>query len=493
MSNIALEKELAEIDMTQFQNVDNRISNLSRSSLQPQTPKNCQVNGGQVSNQYLTPTPNRSQPTPTTSIAYPPCNANGGNLCNNPTNLPMAPPPNHRSTNSMTPTSSTTANDGLLPGLTLASVKNHKTGFLRNVKLAEYQTKCRLCNGTVLAWEHYIEQLAVLNAIGKVLYVKWDHVCGNCKKPSRKPTDAELNTPVNGRSVIDIATHQWIVIAGDVPSHHNSAPLQATRTDSFFPSQRSINSAPPIMPSDIILHNMNNGNSEATTTLQPRYSGYTADLNQGGSLCSTHSELTPVTFAHAASSHQPNNADLHTTPGEDANHVSSVQPSNGNFNEERANSILVDTQTQPARTANTYDTQQLEQDLIANAAVDQALFLRGLPTIQSPMIGDNTELIRQGTNLVLDSVVHEAVRATNGVAYPSPEHRVAAGVRYIESAGITDANFISLATERLQGEFRDNDSLLDDEVSNHLSKNLFLQHFISRTLTVSRQQPTPSV
>jgi hypothetical protein len=222
------------------------------------------------------------------------------------------------------------------------------------------------------------------------------------------------------------------------------------------------------MPANIILPNINNGNSEATITLQPRYSGYTAEFNQGGSLSSTHSELTPVTFAHATSSNQPDTADLHTSPSKDENHVSGVQPSNGNFNEERANSSLVDTQTQAARTANTYDTQQLEQDLIANAAVDQAYRLQGLPPIQSPMIGDNTELIRQGTNLVLDSVVNEAVRATNGVAYPSPEHRVAAGVRYIESAGITDATFISLATERLQGEFRDNDSLIDDEVSDQL-------------------------
>jgi hypothetical protein len=162
------------------------------------------------------------------------------------------------------------------------------------------------------------------------------------------------------------------------------------------------------MPSNIILPNINKRSSEATFTLQPRNSGYTAELNQGGSLSSTHSELTPVTFTHATDSHQHNATALHASPGNDYNNASGFQPSEWNLDEQTCDSGLVDTHKE-LKPTNTCDSQQLEQDLIANAAVDQAYRQQGLQPIQSPMIDESTEVFRQSTNLVLASVVNEAL------------------------------------------------------------------------------------
>jgi hypothetical protein len=143
--------------MTQYQNVGNTNSNLSRSSFQSQAPNSGRGPSGRVVNPYLTPTPDRSQTKPTPSTSYPQHNAVGGNPYNTPMTLRMAPPPRESSTNSIRPNSGSAANNGLLHGLTLASVKNHYLGCLKNVRLANFMTKCRLCGGLIKEYEHYIE------------------------------------------------------------------------------------------------------------------------------------------------------------------------------------------------------------------------------------------------------------------------------------------------------------------------------------------------
>ena len=72
------------------------------------------------------------------------------------------------------------------------------------------------------------EEYAIINVDGKVVTTRWDHVHGNCNRPSRVVMKPQLNTPVNGRSVVDIKNDEWITSASNVPSHHNSAPVQAT-------------------------------------------------------------------------------------------------------------------------------------------------------------------------------------------------------------------------------------------------------------------------
>jgi len=436
-----LDKHLADIDMTRYQIVDNNIKYLSHPCSLSHTSNNRQKKSIGIVNPYLTPTQNRLQPRRTPSTTYPPTNVAKHRA------LPMNPSTNEKSGNSFQPNCVSAPNDGLLHGLTLASVKNLVLGCLRTVRMANFTTKCRLCGSMIKEFEDFIEEYAIMNKDGRVLTTRWDHVYGNCSTPKREISTSELNTPVNRRSVTDISSSEWIESASDIPSHHKSAPMQFNGENSIPHLQRSVYSEPQNMPSSIILPNINiRGTS--TFSLQPRKSENKTELNLNESPTSNHSDITPATFTHNTESQKIDGTDLQKNQESEQ------------IDHQHARKLI--------NTNNTCNNQFMDGDLKAITAVNQSNCLQGVQPIEAPMIDSITNESQLSKKLVLTSVVKEALRAVSGVAYASPDDHLRAGVNYIASAGITDATFISLATEQLQQHLSGDSNVLGTRVSNKL-------------------------